>query len=153
MNHNKMAIMVSEFVDGRLSANEEQIVQQHLKECAACRDMHHNFQMLQNADMVEAPSSVRPFFTQRVLKEYDNRTADKIWQLFDFIPRPIITTGLALSLILIGIFSTPLLYQPQNTLETEFALLFNADAEVITVTDDEALAIALSADSMLSNGE
>ena len=153
MNHHKMAVMLSEFVDGRLAAQEQQVVQRHLNKCARCRKMHHSFQSLHAAVDYESPSSVRPFFTQRVLNEYTTRREDKIWQIFEFIPRPLITSGLALSIILIGLFMSPLLYPPKDSFESDFALLFNGAAESSTVSDDEALAIALSADSMTLYGE
>jgi len=153
MKHKKIAVMLSEFIDDRLSARQEKIVRQHLTKCAKCREMLHNFEMLHNAGNLESTAEVKPFFAQRVLREVNARNEEKVWQIFSFLPRPVIATGIAFSLVLLGFFMSPLLYPPADNYESEFALLFNGQTEINNVSDDEALAIALSVEPNLENGE
>jgi len=153
MKHRKIEFMLSELVDGELSAGDEKIVRQHLKTCAHCRGVLRSFQQLHTVFEHRPAVSVRPGFAQRVLAEYNSRRGEKIWQFFDIIPKPLVTAGLALSVVLVGLFVSPLLSPPQENFESEFTLLFDKNAEAAYVTDDQALAIALNADAGLAIGE
>lgn len=153
MKHHKIQFMLSELIDGNLSSGDEKIVRQHLATCANCRDLYRSFQELRSFAKNRPPVVVRPRFAQRVLAEYNSRREGKIWQLFDIIPKPVVTVGLAFSIVLMGLFVSPLMTPRQDTFESEFVRLFDGISETNQVTDDQALAIALNADAALALGE
>ena len=152
MKHKNLMRMISEYVDGHLPAEKAQMVRLHIKNCEQCRIIHQQFLALHKPEF-QVAMTVRPFFTQRVLNEYHRRNDDKIWQIFDVIPRRFITVGLALSLILVVFIASPLFYSPSKSYDPGLSLLFNNETEISTVTDDEALAIALSAELLTLDGE
>jgi len=153
MKHPKVESMLSELVDATLSSSDEKFVRKHLETCAHCRALHRSFQEL-HAFTENGPSIlVRPGFAQRVMAEYNFRRGEKIWQLFDAIPRPLVTVGLALSIVLVSLFALPLLSPPRDNFESEYTFLFDGNAEANHVTDDQALAIALNADVDIAIGE
>ena len=152
MRHQKIKKMLSEYVDDRLSSNEEKFMREHLAHCIECNNVLKAFQQLDRF-YVEPNARVNPFFAQRVLAHLKARRLDGFWQVFDFIPRPIIVTGLALSLITLTIFSTPLHNFATEKTSSELAVLYADSNEQTPVTDDQALALVFDAQEINATGE
>ena len=148
MRHQKIQEMLSLFVDGRLSSTEQDFIYEHLKTCDECRTLLTSFKHL---SIDEPKMTVNPFFATRVLADLKTRQNEKFWNVFDLLPRPVIVTGLVLSIITLAIFATP--YSPIHENQTSaFAMLYGDQQDVTSVTDDRALEIAINANA-ISTGE
>ncbi len=150
MRHQKIQKMLSLFVDGRLSSTEEQFIQEHLKQCATCRKTLATFNHIHSLNHT-TKVTVKPFFATRVLAELKSRQREGFWTLFDFVPRPVIMTGLAVSIIILAIFTAPPI-NTQDNFTAEYAMFYGDNGDITTVTDDQALAIAINAQPV-TNGE
>ena len=153
MRHHKIATMLSEYLDGRLSSNDIKIVKQHLEKCGQCRNLYDSFMMLHKRSENDAPFAVRPYFTQRVMNGYHLRRRDAVRELFGRLPRPLVAAGLLLSFVLLLLFAPPRSAPPSEIYESEFAILFDANTKADNMSDDEALAIAINAETVLATGE
>lgn len=152
MKHQKIKKMLSAFVDGRLSTQEIEYMNDHLSSCAECRALLTSFEQLRT--LVHEPNyKINPFFAQRVLAAIKSRTREGFWQVFNLIPRPVIVTGLVVSIIALTIFSLPGHRMINNRYASELSLLYGDPSESALVTDDQALAIAINAESTLSTKE
>jgi len=150
MRHSKIQEMLSLYVDGRLSSTNEQFIQEHLKQCATCRNVLATFTQIHSLNH-ETQVNVNPFFATRVLADLKSRQTEGFWTFFDFIPRPLIMAGLAVSIIILAIFTTPLI-TIQDSFTAEYAMFYGDNSDITTVTDDQALAIAINAEPV-TNGE
>ncbi|MBN1464996.1 zf-HC2 domain-containing protein [candidate division KSB1 bacterium] len=151
MRHHKIKKKLSEFLDGRLSSNEDKMIKEHLAHCQACQATLNSFRQLRRCK--EADYEMNPFFAQRVLALVRARRSEGFWQVFDFIPRPVIVTGLVLSVITLTIFATPLYQLTNDRNGSELAMLYAESNEMVPVTDDQALAIVFQAQEANATGE
>lgn len=151
MRHHKIKKKLSEFLDGRLSSDEEKLINAHLAHCQTCQSLLNSFRRLRLCK--EADYKMNPFFAQRVLALLSARRSERFWQVFNFIPRPVIVTGLVLSIITLTIFATPLYQLTNDRNDSELALLYADSSEMTPVTDDQALAIVFQAQETDATGE
>ena len=143
MRHRTIKKMLSEFVDDRLSSEKTELINNHLASCAECRLAVKSFQEIGRLS-TEMHINVKPFFAQRVLANLKSRQRDGFWQVFDFIPRPVIVTGLVVSIITLALFSMPI-NQSTDRSVLELSMLYGEQMEQAHVTNDQALAIAINA--------
>ncbi len=150
MRHHKIQKMLSLFADDRLSSTEADFIRDHLNTCDDCRRLLQTFNVLSRTTH-ETPVKVNPFFASRVLNDFSSRQREVFWNVFDILPRPVVVTGLTLAVITLAVFAMPFspVRQPNTS---EYALLYGEQSDVLAVTDDQALAIAISA-TTISNGE
>jgi hypothetical protein len=151
MRHHVLRKKLSEFLDDRLSSEEEKFVNEHLAHCSECQKMFKSFQQL--GLFKEPEFKVNPFFAQRVLAHLNTRRGEGFWQVFDFIPRPVIVTGLALSIVILTIFGAPLYPLKSDKNSSELAVLYADTIELTPVTDDQVLAIVFQTDEIDATGE
>ncbi|MBN1478841.1 zf-HC2 domain-containing protein [candidate division KSB1 bacterium] len=152
MRHRKIKKMLSDFIDDRLSLQHSEFIKDHLSSCADCRALLTSFQQLHSMS-TEPIYKVNPFFAQRVLATLKSRTREGFWQVFNLIPRPVIVTGLVVSLVTLFLVSIPGHQTTNDYYVSEFSILYGDQSDSSPVTDDQALAIAINAESTLSTRE
>jgi len=150
MRHQKIKKMLSDFVDDRLSSAEQNFILNHLKSCAECQRLLASFQQIRK-NIREIQVDVNPFFATRVLAEVRSRQREGFWALFDIIPRPVVISGLAASIFLLAVFTRPVPSVP-DSYSVQYATFYGDHSEITSVTDDQALAIAINAEAV-TNGE
>lgn len=151
MKHAKIKKLLSSFVDGELSSAQQKLVENHLASCEKCRAMLAVFQRL-HAAAAEPVFKKNPFFAQRVLAELKSRKREGFWQVFDLIPRPLIVTGLVLSIVTLTVFALPQNQTSSDLYTSEVALFYGDQVDQTMVTNDQALAIAINM-NQVANGE
>jgi hypothetical protein len=151
MKHAKIKKLLSSYVDGELSSAQQKCVENHVASCKTCRAMLADFQRL-HAVAAEPVFKKNPFFAQRVLAELKSRKREGFWQVFDLIPRPVIVTGLVLSVVTLTVFAFPQSKTSSDLYTSEVALFYGDQAEQTMVTNDQALAIAININEVV-NGE
>jgi len=150
MRHQKIKKMLSDFMDDRLSSAEKSYITNHLKNCTECQRLLASFQQIRK-NIRDIQVDVKPFFATRVLAEVRSRQREGFWALFDIIPRPVVISGLAVSILLLAIFVKPVTSVP-DSYSAQYAMFYGDHSEITSVTDDQALAIAINADAV-TNGE
>ncbi len=115
--------LISRALDGLLTGNEEEALQRHLEECAACQKRKEEYSVMIDTLRDQAFPEVKPYFWERLqsrLKEqrkYDAWTVWKRWSL-----RAVPLSIVAVIILALGL----LLFLPQPTDElsqTEALLL------------------------------
>jgi anti-sigma factor RsiW len=100
--------MISAFMDGELSDNDKQIVDQHLKDCAVCRKEYAALKSVDHLLCEINPIEPSSDFNRRFWKEVDAQAAKKTpWSIFkDFSwgRHPSLVSAAAALLIVTGSF-------------------------------------------------
>ncbi|MBN1561537.1 zf-HC2 domain-containing protein [candidate division KSB1 bacterium] len=152
MRHPRIKKKLSEFLDGRLSSKEADFISAHLAHCAECQKLLSSFRQLGRL-CERADFRVNPYFAKRVLAHLNARRAEGFWQLFDFLPRPVILTGLVLSIFTLTILGAPLYRLTSDETSSELAVLYADTNDLTPVTDDQALAIVFQTHEIEATGE
>ena len=149
MKHREMRRRLSLYLDGRTPAEETQTVERHLSECAGCADELERLRSIRRTLInLEAPT-VRPFFAQRVLAAFDAQSHLPFWNFFDWVPRPLLYAGLAVSVVVLCLFTAPTVQTENSTL----SLLYADQSVTLPETDDQTLAFALQHGDLELNGD
>ncbi len=154
MKHTTFKRLISSYVDDELNETQKARVESHLAQCQSCQTFYR--QVLRLKPMLNAEQSVEvnPFFAQRVLHRYYARKRENFWSLFERVPKPVLATGLVLSILVLSVFS---IYDVDST-ETpasneSYALFYENAVESNIQSDEEALAFVIYDEFMTMNGE
>ncbi len=142
MKHQAYRRLLSRLIDQDLNERERVLIERHLRECAECAHVRHQWEALcRDLQDWEAPP-LRPFFAQRVMAAYRVAAKERFWSLFEWVPRPIILTGLALSIVLI-ILCLPVPYQTASDNGSPWAQLYSAQTVTVPESDEQTLALVI----------
>lgn len=123
MKCKRAEIFMSRAMDGLLTGNEEEALQRHLKECAACQKKKEEYSVMMDTLRDQDFPEVKPYFWERLqsrLKEQQKYDTWSLWKRWSLRAVP-------LSIIVVVILALGLLlFLPQPTVElsqTEVLLL------------------------------
>lgn len=149
MKHQKLRRRLSLYLDGQTSTEETQAVERHLSECATCANELQRLRSIRRALLDLELPTVRPFFAQRVLAEFDAQSRMHFWSFFEWVPRPLLYAGLTAAVAVLCLFTAPTLQTQKSTLSQ----LYADQSLTIPETDDQTLAFALQRGDQELNGE
>ncbi len=154
MKHYNFKRLISSYVDDELNEAQRAQVEFHLSECSSCQNFYKQLLGFRNVLQAEESVKVNPFFAQRVLHGYKARKRETFWSLFERVPKPVLATGLILSILVLSIFSFSVVQSPEATAaNTSYTILFDNTVEPNIQSDDEALAFVIYDEFQTINGE
>lgn len=136
MKHKKYLKQVSAFMDGELAPDEIKVLQTHLKTCAPCRQKLEQMQKLRQIFAVQTGYSPNPFFATKVMAAARERAATSFWNMFDFIPKPVMNSALVVAALLFIIIT----FAPRNSttdiFTTDYPIVSSSMTPSIETYDD-----------------
>lgn len=154
MKHVKFKRLLSLYLDGELNENQRYTVESHLAHCADCRAFYETHNRVREWMPPEESIQVNPYFATRVWHTYQARKRESFWSLFERIPKPVVATGLVLSLLILSFFSIAEIDSSEPvTSNTTYAILFEDSNESDIQTDEDALEFVIYNKVMTVNGD
>ena len=137
MNCETLEELISAYVDGEVSEEERQTVEQHVASCASCRATLQDFSTAQTFVRTLPTFDAPQDFRQRVTERVERKSRFWMWN-WTFVPRFALGT-IALLLISAGVLFWSLRQSPQNQIEQTASIDVYAEdilfEDVSTATD------------------
>lgn len=154
MKHVRFKRLLSLYLDGELNEKQRQTVEWHLAHCADCRAFYETHNRIRQWMQPEESIQVNPYFAKRVWNTYQARKRESFWSLFERIPKPVVATGLVLSLLILSFFSIAEIDSSEPVAgDATYAILFEDSSESDIQTDEDALEFVIYNEVMTVNGD
>jgi len=110
---------LSAFLDGELTEQERAAIQEHLKDCADCRQEAHNFAAVSNLLGVWEGIEPEPYFTVRVKQRIANEKPEPRAQWLRKIFIPVGASAAGVLAFVLGLFLGKAMHQKRTQLASE----------------------------------